>query len=318
MELCDTDLLKFLKLIDEQKLKVENIEYIIRQIALGIKYLHSLGLLHRDIKEANILLKDIASELDKNDGRKYRVKIADLGFLKEESHSLNAKMSVLGTQDYKAPEIDEGKYDRRVDIYSFGILLNNINTIAPLGNKWSSIIQKMKEENEEKRLTIEELLSFMDSLINTTKEEIESLLYMVDKSIIDDSSSILLVIKDELNKNSDYKKDFLSTFNSLWNMYSSLIGDTFKDPLESIYLASLKETERLLKLYEVNEITNDEFNISIQKAKICLKYVLKKLEEESLKDDAEFINDYGKNIKRTENGMFIIRFGLFSLTYFFY
>ncbi|XP_072281036.1 dual serine/threonine and tyrosine protein kinase [Pyxicephalus adspersus] len=89
-------------------LSLENRLQIGLDVVEGIRFLHSQGLVHRDIKLKNVLLD-----------KKNRAKITDLGFCKPEAMMSG---SIVGTPIHMAPELFSGKYDNSVDVYAFGIL----------------------------------------------------------------------------------------------------------------------------------------------------------------------------------------------------
>jgi serine/threonine protein kinase len=94
------------------------ISIILREILLGIEYLHSTGKIHRDIKPANILLTD-----------KGEVKIADFGVSAELSKTDTNRESFVGTPYWMAPEmLCSKKYNQKVDIWALGITGINLAT----------------------------------------------------------------------------------------------------------------------------------------------------------------------------------------------
>ena len=86
------------------------IAIILREMLLGVRFLHSLGKIHRDIKCANILLSTHGE-----------VKLADFGVSAQLSDSVTRRDSIVGTPCWMAPEIIENYYDYKCDIWSIGI-----------------------------------------------------------------------------------------------------------------------------------------------------------------------------------------------------
>jgi serine/threonine protein kinase len=96
-------------------LTFEQIADIISQVAEAIDFAHAKGIVHRDVKPANIIL------LDGN-----RAKITDFGIAKIASGAANLTTTgqFLGTPNYMAPEQIKGApVDGRTDIFALGICL---------------------------------------------------------------------------------------------------------------------------------------------------------------------------------------------------
>lgn len=112
-------LLANLKSTNKQVLLPEAL-HIIRQVGLALDYAHNHGVLHRDIKPDNIMLKP-----EPSDGLPYRPVITDLGLAKLAEGGIMTQANVsMGTPAYMSPEQAVGENtDPRSDVYSLGVLL---------------------------------------------------------------------------------------------------------------------------------------------------------------------------------------------------
>lgn len=92
--------------------------FLTRQVLEGVAYLHSKGIVHRDLKLENILLADSTP--------KTTIKIADFGLSKVFSASTTLS-TVCGSPLYMAPELltveQQGDYSPAVDVWSVGVVL---------------------------------------------------------------------------------------------------------------------------------------------------------------------------------------------------
>ena len=88
---------------------------IVRQVGAGLDAAHKQGLVHRDVKPANVLL-----------ARADHVYLSDFGLAKQETEGggLTRQGSIVARAEYVAPEqITEDRVDARTDVYALGCLL---------------------------------------------------------------------------------------------------------------------------------------------------------------------------------------------------
>src|SRR4051812_40160443 len=125
--------------LNERKtLSPEEIINISKQICAGLDHAHHHGVIHRDVKPANIMLEP--------DGT---AKIMDFGIAKS-GGGLTSTGQVLGTPNYMAPEQVRGHVlDGRTDLFSFGVMLYEMTTGEKpfAGTNVTTIIYKIIHEN---------------------------------------------------------------------------------------------------------------------------------------------------------------------------
>lgn len=167
-----------------KKLAYKIVIQLALDLARGLSYLHSKKIVHRDVKTENMLL-DIPC----------RLKIADFGVARVEAQNPQEMTGETGTLGYMAPEVLEGKpYNRRCDVYSFGICLweiyccdmpypdltfsevssavvrQNLRPEIPrcCPSAMGSIMKKCWDANPEKRPEMEEVVRLLEA-IDTSK-----------------------------------------------------------------------------------------------------------------------------------------------------
>lgn len=116
-ELLSMSLLQVLEKTSYQGLPVEKVKIIIKQVLIALKTLHSLHIIHCDLKPNNILLKE------KN---KSQIKLIDFGSACKESKKVQEYLQNLY---YRAPEIVlDTDYGKSIDIWSLGCITAELLT----------------------------------------------------------------------------------------------------------------------------------------------------------------------------------------------
>ena len=122
MELVDGESLQE-RLRKTPKLDVETIIEFATQLADGLSAAHARGVVHRDVKPANILIQDDTES----------IKLTDFGLAYTVSeNSLTQTGTLLGTPEYLAPEqIDGEPSDMRSDLFSLGTVIYHMGVGDP-------------------------------------------------------------------------------------------------------------------------------------------------------------------------------------------
>ncbi|MBF0463081.1 MAG: serine/threonine protein kinase [Magnetococcales bacterium] len=114
---------------------VPQIVAMLSQILDAVAYMHARGVLHLDLKPANLIL------LADN-----QVKVTDFGIAQTESEPDTRHNTITGTPGYMSPEQLMGhRLDRRSDLFSVGVILYELLTgIKPFpGKQIPNIIQRV-------------------------------------------------------------------------------------------------------------------------------------------------------------------------------
>lgn len=162
----------------EGGLSEDRVKNIFIQLLQAVNYLHSLNIVHRDIKSENVLLKERYTD---------DIRLLDFG-LSRLMPRAELLMTSVGTLDYKAPEVCLRKpYGAACDCWSLGVVLYEMlsgelpclftsdeSVVAfanngvdfSQGNKWNDVSEEAKDLirhllvlEPEKRYTCAEALS---------------------------------------------------------------------------------------------------------------------------------------------------------------
>ena len=153
LEKMDGDLEKLINEKYKKGMKSSLIRKIFSQINSGLKDMLKKGKCHRDLKPSNILYSYINEEKTN-----FIIKLGDFGLstdLKSTQYASNA-----GTKRFKAPEVEEGKFSNKCDLYSIGIILYYLKTGEYIfdGKRELDILNN-KDKNIIKKDTDDELLN---------------------------------------------------------------------------------------------------------------------------------------------------------------
>ena len=210
LELADDSLESLLKKNYPNGMPEKVAFFFFEQIFRGVSYMHKFNVIHRDLKDANILLKD------------YKVKICDFNVCRIDEEENSNPITSVGTKNFISPELlktnNIKKEDwRKLDVFSLGILLYVMiygkipfiyNDKFLLGNRFYKEIESISYEKADGSTVSEE-----------AKEFIKKCLVSIDKRIsVEEMKNNRWFKKLGLEFNSIVKNKKISQHKELWDL----------------------------------------------------------------------------------------------------
>ncbi|XP_054709305.1 serine/threonine-protein kinase 10-like [Uloborus diversus] len=144
IEFCEGGALDSIMMDLEKPLTEPQIRYVCREMLIGLQFLHSMKVIHRDLKAGNVLLT-----LDAG------VKLADFGVSAKNKDTLQKRDSFIGTPYWMAPEVvicetfRDNLYDYKADIWSLGITLIEFAQMEPPNHELSPMRVLLKVQKSD-------------------------------------------------------------------------------------------------------------------------------------------------------------------------
>ena len=274
-----------------RKLCKKTAKILFRQIIQGIRYIHSRGIVHRDIKLENILL-------DLNN----IIKICDFGVGKLIKPNTILK-DQCGTPVYMAPEILKGNGYKGfpVDVWSAGVALyimlsgtlpfnkdkdhdleysilnNNIKEIKDISDEGNNLLKNILEKDPNKRYTCNQILEHPWLNSNLVDDENPDLDYNnniknVNKYHLFTNAESILLAKTHIDYRNAQKKDLAENF-TIKNLYTldelnkkdvdtkSAILAPYNSMLSEEENGNISSSRRKESLCDILDNFNDELEI---------------------------------------------------------
>lgn len=245
-----------------------------KDILIGIEYLHSQKILHRDLKPSNFIIVDNIC------------KICDFGLSKFYNKSENQTLGIYSSI-YRSPEISCGycKYEYSADMWALGCLFYEM-----ISRETFIDINVIRKEQRDEKDENEKLLSSIIKNLNKFEAEDKNLLYeMTKKQKKYFCSNIKYLDKMKLRNEEVNALKKLGIFDNVLSLIESLLVFNHKkrknskecldSPLFDLYRKEINESRR--KYIEVNNYQNLIIKNNIIEEEWCADLIKKLLKNKN-------------------------------------
>jgi len=154
------------------------------RLAEALAYAHDEGILHRDVKPANILVDEHGDAL-----------LTDFGLCRVEGdQSLTREGDIVGTLRYMPPEALEGRFDARGDVYGLGLVLHELCAGRPAfeaDSRQSMLHQVLHVEPPALRKVAEGTPLDLERIVRKATSKLPDERYATARELCDDLTALL-------------------------------------------------------------------------------------------------------------------------------
>jgi tetratricopeptide (TPR) repeat protein/tRNA A-37 threonylcarbamoyl transferase component Bud32 len=174
-------------LIERGRLSVPEALTLAKQIAAGLAAAHDAGVVHRDLKPENVMIDQDGHAL-----------IMDFGIsrsVESGTATATAAGAIMGTLEYMAPEQARGVgIDHRADIYSFGLIVQDMLTgrrrVSAAQSALSEMMQRMQQQPPPLRTLAPDVPEGLEQIVAKCLKPEPDDRYATTRALVDDLESL--------------------------------------------------------------------------------------------------------------------------------
>lgn len=287
------------------------LEDMARQLIEALDYIHSLGIVHNDLKPENIIIPRVGT----------RLKIIDFGCAI--SHGLDIAPGF--TPQYMAPEQASGISDGATDRYALGLILKEVTEGNPKFRRWKTFIRKATAKDPSKRFSTDK--EALKSLKSLHKGKSLSIISLSFGSLIF-AALFIIILFPRSDKNQEFKivpnsSETDSVVSSLMPQTQSLsetqaviteddlenedseshiFSEKFEATKSNPYLSDLNRLEKSIKTYYFQNViplcdgnNNDGYPLGSEEQRIKIQEALNNAKENAYSLAASLKENYPDN-----------------------